>query len=94
MNEFHLKIPTLNNVMNKFEYIYSAITLILRTCHRIKDSGKCLCFIKDKARETLAPLFIDHCLYSATTVANSSLSTKLGIPRLYLARIIKSLTND
>ena len=58
MNEFHLKIPTLNNVMNKFEYIYSAITLILRTCHRIKDSVKCLCFIKDKARETLAPLFI------------------------------------
>ena len=34
--------------MNKFEYIYSAITLILRTCHRIKGSGKYLCFIKDR----------------------------------------------
>ena len=48
MDEFHLKTTTLNNAMDKLEYIYSAITLILRTCHRIKGSGKCLCFIKDR----------------------------------------------
>lgn len=50
MDEFHLKTTTLNNAMNKFEYIFSAIVLMLRTYHRIKNSGKCICFIKDRPR--------------------------------------------
>lgn len=60
---------TLSNAMDKFRHMDNAIAVALRACHRIKDSGQSLSFIKD--RHTL-PFFTARCLCYGITVAGSA----------------------